>query len=89
MPREPAPSLPLRPVPRNSATAFDRMEDLIGCVSGGPPDLSDQTGKKLPQLLRHTHRQAATRSGDQTAARPAKIPLPLAETPPPRVRNRP
>jgi len=47
----PASPLPMRPVPRNGATAFDRMEDLIGCVSGGPPDLSEQTGKKFRQLL--------------------------------------
>lgn len=30
---------------------FDRVADLIGCVSGGPPDLSEETGKKFRQLL--------------------------------------
>jgi Arc/MetJ-type ribon-helix-helix transcriptional regulator len=30
---------------------FDRVADLIGCVSGGPSDLSEETGKKFRQLL--------------------------------------
>jgi Arc/MetJ-type ribon-helix-helix transcriptional regulator len=30
---------------------FDRVADLIGCVSGGPPDLSEETGRKFRQLL--------------------------------------
>lgn len=25
--------------------------DLVGCVSGGPPDLSTDTGRKLQELL--------------------------------------
>ncbi len=50
----PAPPPLLGPTPRNGASAFDRMEDLIGCVSGGPPDLSEQTGKKFRQLLLQT-----------------------------------
>lgn len=32
-------------------SSFDRAADLIGCVSGGPPDLSEQTGKKFRELL--------------------------------------
>lgn len=30
---------------------FDCVADLIGCVRGGPPDLSEQTGKRFHQLL--------------------------------------
>jgi len=30
---------------------FDRVADLIGCVRGGPPDLSEDTGKRFRQLL--------------------------------------
>jgi Arc/MetJ-type ribon-helix-helix transcriptional regulator len=30
---------------------FDRVADLIGSVRGGPPDLSEQTGKRFRQLL--------------------------------------
>lgn len=32
-------------------TPFSRAADLIGCVSGGPPDLSEDTGNKFRQLL--------------------------------------
>lgn len=30
---------------------YEVIEDLIGCVRGGPPDLSVGTGKKFRQLL--------------------------------------
>jgi Arc/MetJ-type ribon-helix-helix transcriptional regulator len=30
---------------------FDRVADLIGSVRGGPPDLSEETGKRFRQLL--------------------------------------
>jgi Arc/MetJ-type ribon-helix-helix transcriptional regulator len=30
---------------------FDRVADLIGSVQGGPPDLSEETGKRFRQLL--------------------------------------
>ena len=30
---------------------YDRVADLLGCVQGGPPDLSEQTGKRFRQLL--------------------------------------
>jgi Arc/MetJ-type ribon-helix-helix transcriptional regulator len=30
---------------------FDRVADLIGNVRGGPPDLSEDTGKRFHQLL--------------------------------------
>jgi predicted DNA-binding protein len=35
---------------------FDRVADLIGCVRGGPPDLSEETGKRFHQL--QTNRKA-------------------------------
>ena len=31
---------------------FETVADLIGCVEGGPPDLSENTGQKLRELLR-------------------------------------
>lgn len=34
-----------------AATPFERVADLIGCVSGGPPDLSVDTGRKVGELL--------------------------------------
>lgn len=30
---------------------FDTVADLIGCVKGGPSDLSETTGKKFRDLL--------------------------------------
>ncbi len=30
---------------------YDAVADLIGCVSGGPPDLSERTGKRFLRLL--------------------------------------
>jgi Arc/MetJ-type ribon-helix-helix transcriptional regulator len=30
---------------------YDRVADLLGCVRGGPPDLSEDTGKGLRKLL--------------------------------------
>ena len=30
---------------------YDAMEHLIGCARGGAPTLSEQTGKKLRELL--------------------------------------
>jgi Ribbon-helix-helix protein, copG family len=34
---------------------FDRVSDLIGCVTGGPPDLSQDAGRKFRQLLTRKH----------------------------------
>lgn len=31
---------------------YDRVSHLIGCVRGGPPDLSVRTGAKFAELLR-------------------------------------
>ncbi len=30
---------------------FDRVADLLGCVQGGPPDLSEETGTRFRQRL--------------------------------------
>jgi Arc/MetJ-type ribon-helix-helix transcriptional regulator len=30
---------------------FNRVADLLGCVQGGPPDLSEETGTRFRQLL--------------------------------------
>lgn len=30
---------------------FETVADLVGCVRGGPPDLSEETGQKLRELL--------------------------------------
>ena len=30
---------------------FDRVADLLGCVQGGPPDLSEETGTRFRKLL--------------------------------------
>ncbi|HEY6323447.1 MAG TPA: CopG family transcriptional regulator [Thermoanaerobaculia bacterium] len=32
---------------RERQAPFDRVADLIGSVRGGPPDLSEQTGKRF------------------------------------------
>ena len=36
---------------RETQRPYDQVSDLIGCVSGGPPDLSEDTGGKLRELL--------------------------------------
>lgn len=33
------------------ATPFERVADLVGSVTGGPPDLSERTGEKVSALL--------------------------------------
>ena len=38
---------------------YDSLADLVGCVRGGPPDLSIQTGEKFRRLLA-TGKKAAT-----------------------------
>ena len=37
-------------------TPYQRSVHLIGCVSGGPPDLSVNTGAKVRQILRRKAR---------------------------------
>ncbi len=34
-----------------TANPAELARDLIGCVSGGPPDLSQETGRKFRELL--------------------------------------
>jgi len=46
---------------RERQAPFDRIADLIGCVEGGPPDLSERTGKRFHQLL--ADRKAGDPSG--------------------------
>ena len=36
---------------------FESIAHLIGCVRGGPPDLSRRTGDKLKALLRERERR--------------------------------
>ena len=38
-------------IERESSSVYDRVEDLIGCVEGGSPDLSQSTGRKFRELL--------------------------------------
>lgn len=37
---------------RARPTPYEAMKHLIGCASGGPPDLSEETGKKFRAVLR-------------------------------------
>lgn len=37
---------------RRSTTPYAAMKHLIGCASGGPPDLSERTGEKFLTVLR-------------------------------------
>lgn len=37
---------------RARPTPYEAMKHLIGCASGGPPDLSAETGKKFRAMLR-------------------------------------
>ena len=36
---------------RGAATPYQAMKHLIGCASGGPSDLSTETGKKFRGML--------------------------------------
>lgn len=38
-------------------TLYDSISHLIGSVKGGPPDLSERTGKKFAALLRARKRR--------------------------------
>ena len=37
--------------PHARPTPYEAMKHLIGCASGGPPDLSEKTGKKFRAML--------------------------------------
>lgn len=49
----------LEDIVERRVTPYEMVEDLIGCVSGGPEDLSSRTGEKFRALLLET----AGRSG--------------------------
>ncbi len=38
-------------VRKEARRPHERVADLIGCVTGGPPDLSEDSGSKFRQLL--------------------------------------
>jgi predicted DNA-binding protein len=38
-------------IAREELTPYELVSDLIGSVSGGPEDLSEQTGRKFRELL--------------------------------------
>jgi hypothetical protein len=40
------------PEAHKGGSLFERAADLIGCVSGGPPDLSTRTGEGFKRILR-------------------------------------
>jgi Arc/MetJ-type ribon-helix-helix transcriptional regulator len=37
--------------------SYERIEDLVGCVSGGPKDLSSETGRKFKDAVKRSHEQ--------------------------------
>jgi hypothetical protein len=39
------------PETRQGQMAFDMWKDAIGCAEGGPPDLSERTGRHFCSLL--------------------------------------
>lgn len=45
----------------SSGSFYDSIKDLVGCVSGGDPKLSENTGRTFTELLRA--RQAKRDSG--------------------------
>ena len=36
---------------RSAESPYQRISDLVGCVSGGPRDLSVETGRRFRELL--------------------------------------
>ncbi len=38
-------------VDQTSSSPYDRVAHLIGCVKGGPPDLSERTGDRFKEAL--------------------------------------
>jgi len=45
----------------SSGSFYDSIKDLVGCVGGGDPKLSENTGRRFTELLRA--RQAKRDSG--------------------------
>jgi len=40
-------------------TVLESISDLIGCVDGGPPNLSERTGEKFRELLTKKSRSSS------------------------------
>jgi predicted DNA-binding protein len=38
-------------------SSYERIEDLVGCVSGGPSDLFFETGRKFKDAVKRCHEQ--------------------------------
>ena len=56
--REAVDALARRSLPGDDhGTVFAKIEDLIGCVSGGPKDLSVRTGQGLRRILEQRQRR--------------------------------
>jgi len=47
--------------PGAKVSPYDSVKDLIGCVSGGPPGLSEGTGKGFAELLAARRRRGNRR----------------------------
>jgi predicted DNA-binding protein len=43
----------------SGASAYEAIKDLVGCVKGGPADLSIDTGRKFKDMLRKKHKEAS------------------------------
>ena len=43
--------------PRRDVSPFAAIDDLVGCVRGGPPDLSTRTGERFRALLESRKRR--------------------------------
>jgi hypothetical protein len=42
---------------REPESAYEALKPWIGCVKGGPPDLSARTGRKFGRMLRERNRR--------------------------------
>lgn len=42
---------------KRRVTPYEMVEDLTGCVSGGPEDLSSRTGEKFREILLEKRRR--------------------------------
>lgn len=49
--REAIEALAASDAPPAELSPYARVEDLIGCASGGPADLSEDSGSKFAELL--------------------------------------
>ncbi len=44
----------------DARSLFEAIAPYVGIASGGPPDLSEQTGRKFVEALRHRETRAGT-----------------------------